>query len=85
MDLIPVATPDPGADRCHAADRVVGLAQIQQVVVGQVPLAVSATVEYSNSSICQCCQHSSLDMPVGSEGEMISYTIEYGKGQEGIH
>lgn len=40
IDLISVATPHLVMDYRHAADGVVGPPQIQQVVVGQIPLTI---------------------------------------------
>lgn len=40
VDLILVAAPDLIVDHGHAADGVVRTAQVHQVVVGQVPLAI---------------------------------------------
>lgn len=40
VDLISVATPHLVMDYRHAADRVMRPPQIQQVVVGQIPLTV---------------------------------------------
>lgn len=40
IDLVPVATPHPVVHDRHAADGVMLLPQVQQVVVGQVPLSI---------------------------------------------
>lgn len=59
---VPVAEPDLGVDLDHAPDAVVGPAQVQQVVVPQVPLATRVTLENSHSAISQSSQHTALDM-----------------------
>lgn len=42
---VPVSEPDLGVDLDHAPDGVVGSAQVQQVVVPQVPLAARVPLE----------------------------------------
>ena len=53
VDFVPVATPHLVVDHCHAADGVVRPAQVQQVVVGQVPLAIC------KGRNTQCCETAS--------------------------
>ena len=66
MDPVPVAQPDLGVDLDHAADGVVRLAQVQQVVVPQVPLAVCSAVEYCHRSVSQGGQHAALHVSGGT-------------------
>lgn len=40
VDLVAVAAPHLVVHHSHAADGVVGAAQVQQVVIGQVPLPI---------------------------------------------
>ena len=54
-------------DLDHAADGVVGLAQVQQVVIGQIPLSVRRAVEDGNASIGQSRQHATLDVAGGKK------------------
>ena len=45
VNPVPVSEPDLGVDLDHAPDTVVRPAQVQQVVVPQVPLATRVTLE----------------------------------------
>ena len=63
VDPVPVAQPDLAVDLHHGPDGVVGPAEVQQVVVTQVPLTLLVPVEYGHGPVCQGGQHSSLDMP----------------------
>ena len=62
-NAVSIAAPDVVLNLNHASDGVVGLAQIQQVIVGQVPLGVGQPpMENGDAAIGQRCQNSSLDM-----------------------
>lgn len=54
VDFVPVATPNLVVHNMHAADWVVGFAQVQQVVVGKIPLAITLPVEDGHCTISQC-------------------------------
>ena len=45
VNPVPVPEPDLGVDLDHAPDTVVRPAQVQQVIVPQVPLATRVTLE----------------------------------------
>ena len=59
---VPVTEPDLGVDLDHAPDAVMGPAQVQQVVVPQVPLAARVPLENSHRAVSQGSQHTALDM-----------------------
>ena len=63
VDPVPVAQPDLGVDLDHGPDGVVGPAQVQQVVVGEVPLAARLPVEYCHGPVSQGGQHPALHVP----------------------
>ena len=66
MDPVPVSQPDLGVDLDHATDGVVRLAQVQQVVVPQVPLPVRGAVEDCHRTVSQRGQHAALHVPAGT-------------------
>ena len=72
VDPVPVAEPDLGVDLDHAADGVVRLAQVQQVVVPQVPLAVRGAVEDCHCPVSQGGQHAALHVPAGNRSMFTS-------------
>ena len=59
---VPVSEPDLGVDLDHAADGVVGPAQVQQVVVPQVPLPARVPLEDGHGAVSQRGQHAALDV-----------------------
>ena len=59
---VPVSEPDLGVDLDHAPDAVVGPAQVQQVIVPQVPLTTWVPLENGHSAISQGSQNMTLDM-----------------------
>ena len=61
---IPVAEPDLGVYLDHTPDGVVGAAQVQEVVVSQVPLAARVPLEYGHGAVSQGRQHPPLYVPV---------------------
>ena len=67
VDPVPVAEPDLAVDLDHAADAVVGAAQVQQVVVPQVPLAGHLPLEDGHRAVSQGSQHPPLHMPAARQ------------------
>ena len=62
-DLVPVAAPHARVDLDHTPDAVVGLPQVQEVIVDQVPLTVGGvTVKDGDGAIGKSCQYPALDM-----------------------
>ena len=64
VNPVPVAEPDLGVYLDHAPDGVVGAAQVQEVVVSQVPLAARVPLEYGHGAASQGRQHPPLYVPV---------------------
>ena len=70
MDPVTVSQPDLAVDLDHAADAVVGPAQVQQVVVPQVPLAGHLPLEDGHRAVSQGSQNTTLHMPAARKGKL---------------
>lgn len=68
VDPVSVAKPHLGVDLHHAPDAVMGLAQVEQVVVLQVPLSVRRPMKDRHRSVRQSSQNSTLHVDDGEDG-----------------
>ena len=76
VDSVSVAKPDLGVHLHHAPDAVVRLAQVQQVVVLQIPLTVRCPMEDRYRSVRQSGQNSTLHVDDGEDGVLESDGVD---------
>ncbi len=62
-DLVPVAAPDPVVNDGQAPYRVGRLAEVEQVVVAEVPAPVRRSLEHGQRTVRERDQHSPPYMP----------------------